>query len=41
MRGTSLALLPGHLAEYWWKKTHDAHPFNDMLAEIANQFPLT
>jgi hypothetical protein len=28
MRGTSAVLLPGHLAEYWWKKVHDAHPFN-------------
>jgi hypothetical protein len=40
IHGTSLALLPGHLAEYWWKKTHETHAFNDMLAEIAHQFPL-
>jgi hypothetical protein len=38
--GTSTVLLPGHLAEYWWKKTHEHTPFNDIVAEIARQFPL-
>ena len=40
MRGTSSTLLPGHLAEYWWKKLHAKTPFNDIVAEIARQFPL-
>jgi hypothetical protein len=40
MRGTSLALLPGHLAEYWWKKMHPDAPFIEIMAEISRQFPL-
>jgi len=27
MRGTSQHLLPGHLAEYWFKKLHCQSPF--------------
>ena len=40
MRGTSETLLPGHLAEHWWKKLHKGSPFNDIVEEIARQFPL-
>lgn len=40
MRGTSLNLLPGHLATYWWRGIHPDTPFRDILREIANQFPL-
>ena len=28
---TSLTLLPGHLAEYWFKKEHRATPFNAIV----------
>ena len=40
MRGSSPALLPGHLAEYWWKKKHGDTPFNNFRAELSLQFPL-
>lgn len=40
MRGTTTTLLPGHLAEYWWVKTHTHTPLNDILEAIARQFPL-
>lgn len=40
MRGTSETLLPGHLAEYWWRKLHKETPFLDVMREIAHQFPL-
>jgi len=40
MKGTSLNLLSGHLAEYWWRKIHKNTPFTDIINEIARQFPL-
>ena len=40
MRGKSLNLSPGHLAEYWWKRMREDRPFNHMFTEIARQFPL-
>lgn len=40
MRGTSSNLLPGHLAEYWWKRVHQEAPFRDLIKQIAQQFPL-
>lgn len=40
MRGTNENLLPGHLAEFWWKEIHKDTPFNDIIIEIRRQFPL-
>ena len=34
MRGTKEHLIPGHLAEYWWKGLHKNAPFWDIIAEI-------
>ncbi|KAG9484588.1 hypothetical protein GDO78_010133 [Eleutherodactylus coqui] len=40
MQGKRIKMLPGYLAEYWWKKEHQKTPFNDIIAEITAQFPL-
>ena len=40
MHGTNVLLMPGHLAEYWWKGVHKETPFWDIITEIARQFPL-
>ena len=40
MRGTKEHLIPGHLAEYWWKNLHNNTPFWDIITEISRQFPL-
>ncbi|CAF1149440.1 unnamed protein product [Rotaria sordida] len=40
MRGTKDNLLPGHLAEYWWKGIHDESLFLDIIDEIRRQKPL-
>ena len=40
MRGTNETLIPGHLAEFWWRGLHKNTPFWDIIAEIARQFPL-
>lgn len=40
MRGTRQNLLPGHLAEYWWRQIHRKTPFLDIVEEIRHQFPL-
>src|SRR5690349_1624543 len=41
MHGTSLALLPSHLAEYWWRQKHPQKPFLDFLELLRLYFPLT
>lgn len=40
MHGTSAILLPGHLAEYWWKNLHCRSPFWDLIDMIKVYFPL-
>lgn len=40
MHGTREHLIPGHLAEFWWRGQHKKTPFRDIIAEIARQFSL-
>jgi hypothetical protein len=40
MHGTNEHLIPGFLAEFWWRGLHQKTPFWDIIAEIAQQFPL-
>ena len=40
MRGIKEHLIPGHLAEYWWKGLHKKTTFWDIIAEISRQCPL-
>ena len=40
MHGTTLQLLPGHLAEYWWRQQHEARSFWDLIEMIRLYFPL-
>ena len=35
MRGTTKSSIPGHLAEYRWKKFHNKTPLWDVIAEIV------
>ena len=35
MRGTKEHLIPGHLAEYWWKGVHKETPFWDIFTRVA------
>ena len=40
MRGTKENLLPGHLAEYWWRGINSNNPFFALIAELQRQFPI-
>lgn len=39
-RGTSRALFPGHLAEFWWRGLHPTNPFCAIIDEIRAAYPL-
>lgn len=41
MRGTNENLLPGHLAEYWWRGINPDNPFFALIAELQRQFPIS
>lgn len=40
IKGTNEDLLEAHLNEYRWRLLHQETPFNDLIAEIARQYPL-
>ena len=40
MKGVKRDMLPGYLDEFMWKERHRRNPFQDILREIAVQYPV-